>query len=123
MTTLTKEERIKREKNKLVKQFKGLDEKRRKAVEKTIENAAWMSITLEDLRATIDANGDTGLVIEYKNGENQYGYKKSPEIEIYNQTLANYMKIVTQLNAMLPAEVKLNKNDKDLADIKEFIHQ
>lgn len=119
--TLTKEERIKREKNKLTKQFKGLDDRRRRVAEKSIENAAWMSVTLEDLRMTIDANGVEGLVIEYQNGQNQKGSKSSPEVDVYNRTLANYMKIIKQLSDMLPEEVKVSKDDPALKAIADFI--
>lgn len=119
--TLTKEERIKREKNKLTKQFKGLDDRRRRVAEKSIENAAWMSVTLEDLRMTIDANGVEGLVIEYQNGQNQKGSKSSPEVDVYNRTLANYMKIIKQLADMLPEEVKVSKDDPALKAIADFI--
>lgn len=123
MTILSKEERIKRERNKLTKQFKGLDDRRRRVAEKSIENAAWMSVTLEDLRDTIDENGIDGLVIEYQNGQNQKGSKSSPEVDVYNRTLANYMKIIKQLSDMLPEEVKVSKDDPDRKAIAEFINK
>lgn len=122
-TKLNKEQRISKELNKLKRQFKGIDENRKGLAEKSMENAAWMSVTLEDLRETIDAAGPEGLVAVYQNGENQYGTKKSPEVEIYNQTLKNYMQIIKQLTDMLPEAVKISKDDKDAKAIGEFIHK
>ena len=123
MMTLTKEQRIKKEFNKLKKQFNGLDVRRKCVAEKSIENAAWMSVTLEDLRMTIDENGESGLVVEYQNGQNQKGTKSSPEVDVYNRTLTNYMKIIKQLSDMLPEEVKVNKDDPALKAIAAFIHK
>jgi len=41
-------------------------------------------------------------VSTYQNGENQWGTKKSPEIEIYNAMIKNHAAIIKQLQDMLP---------------------
>jgi hypothetical protein len=64
-----------------------------------IKNAAFMTITLEDLQAVINEHG---AVSQYKNGENQFGTKKSPEVEIYNTMIKNYSSIIKQLTDLLP---------------------
>ncbi|MDF2878618.1 MAG: hypothetical protein K0S30_1714 [Clostridia bacterium] len=64
-----------------------------------IENAAFMTITLEDLQVVINKDG---AVIEYQNGENQWGTKKSPEVEIYNTMIKNHMGIMRQLTDLMP---------------------
>ena len=93
--------RIKHEKNKLNRIFKNIDEKRRKTVERLIDNAAFMAATLEDLQEDINQNG---VISEYQNGENQWGTKKSPEVEVYNTMLKNYTSVIKQLTDLLPPE-------------------
>lgn len=116
-----KDIRIEEEKNKLLNQFKDIDVRRKKTVEKLIDNAAWISATLEDIRKSMDDKGMQGLVSEYQNGENQWGTKKSPEVEVYANLISNYSKIVGQLTAMMPEEIRVNKEDKDLKAMKEFL--
>ena len=116
-----KDIRIESERAKLTEQFKGIDERRKKTVEKLIDNAAWLSATLEDVRKSMDAKGMQGLISEYQNGENQWGTKKSPEVEVYANLISNYSKIVGQLTSMMPEEIHVNKEDKDLKAMKEFL--
>ncbi len=58
----------------------------------------FMSITLADLQKKIN---EEGVVSEYQNGENQFGTKKSPEVEIYNIMIKNYMTAIKQLTDLL----------------------
>lgn len=76
----SKEAKIKSEKTRLKGIFKDLDENKKKLVTPLIEKAAFMSIELDELQNVIE---ETGWTSEYKNGENQYGTKKSPEAETY----------------------------------------
>lgn len=110
--------RIIQERLKLVKQFNKIEKKKLKIVEKLIDNAAFMAVLLEDIRQKINENG---YMVEYKNGDNQYGLKKSPEIEIFNQTISNYSKTIKQLTDLLPVEVKLEQKDKEEKKLIEFI--
>lgn len=96
----TKEQRIKAEISKLNKVFKELDENKKKIVTPLIEKAAFMSIELDDLQETIEQEGWTS---EYKNGENQYGTKKSPEAETYIALSKNYAAVIKQLTELVPA--------------------
>ena len=96
----TKEQRIKSEKTRLKGIFKELDENKRKLVTPLIEKAAFMSIELDDLQETIEQDGWTS---EYKNGENQYGTKKSPEAETYIALSKNYAAVIKQLTELVPA--------------------
>ena len=101
MPKITTNTRIKREREQLEKIFAGLDENRRNTAASLIENAAFMAVTLADLRKTITENG---VVSEYQNGENQWGTKKSPEVEVYNTMVKNYTAIIKTLCDMLPEE-------------------
>jgi hypothetical protein len=96
----TKEQRTKSEKTRLRGIFKDLDENKKKLVTPLIEKAAFMSIELDDLQAQIEQDGWTS---EYKNGENQYGTKKSPEAETYIALSKNYAAIIKQLTELVPA--------------------
>ena len=99
MPKITTDTRIKRERERLLEIFAELDEKRRNTAVSLIENAAFMTVTLEDLRKTISENG---VVSEYQNGENQFGTKKSPEVEVYNTMIKNFTTIIKTLCDMLP---------------------
>lgn len=96
----TKEQRIKSEKTRLKGTFKDLDENKRKLVTPLIEKAAFMSVELDDLQATIEQDGWTS---EYQNGQNQWGTKKSPEAETYIALSKNYAAVIKQLTELVPA--------------------
>ena len=96
----TKDQRIKSEKTRLKGIFKELEENKRNLVTPLIEKAAFMSIELDDLQETIEREGWTS---EYKNGENQYGTKRSPEAETYIALSKNYAAVIKQLTELVPA--------------------
>lgn len=96
----TKEQKIKSEKSRLRGIFRELDENKKKLVTPLIEKAAFMSIELDELQATIEQEGWTS---EYKNGENQWGTKRSPEAETYIALSKNYAAIIKQLTELVPA--------------------
>ena len=45
---------------------------------------------------------ENGVVSEYKNGENQWGTRKSPEVDVYNSMIKNYTSVIKQINDILP---------------------
>lgn len=79
---LEKQRRIKKEINRLRKLFKEIDDNKKKLVFTTIDDVAFMTITMQDLRDRIVREGTTCV---YKNGENQYGTKQSPDAQLYLQ--------------------------------------
>ena len=95
----TVQQRIKAEKNRLNRIFKDAEKSVRDIARPLIDNAAFMSITCEDLAAAIAENGVTA---EYKNGKDQYGTKKSPEVETYNSMIKNLTGIIAALARMTP---------------------
>ncbi len=111
---LSKEDKIKREINRLKKVFKNLDGNMLATVQSLIQNAAFMTVTLEDLQEAINENGCTS---EYKNGENQFGTKKSPEIEIHIAMTKNHAVVIKQLADLVPPEKR--KDSKLEALLKE----
>jgi hypothetical protein len=91
---LEKQKRIKRETGRLKKLLKDIDENKKKMVQATIDDVAFLTVTMQDLRENIIREGTT---VEYKNGENQYGTKQSPDAQLYlqmSQKQAQAMKIL-----------------------------
>lgn len=111
---IDKDKDIDAERQKLSRIFADIDEKRRGTVQRLIDNAAFMAVTLENLQAQINENG---VVSEYQNGENQWGTKKSPEVEIYNTMIKNYTAIIKQLTELLP-EGETKEDD----GFERFVH-
>lgn len=98
-TEKTKEQRINAEKRRLRSIFKELEENKRKLVTPLIEKAAFMSVELDALQEIIEQDGWTS---EYKNGENQYGTKRSPEADTYIALSKNYAAVIKQLVDIVP---------------------
>jgi len=99
--SLPDDPRIWREYEILSATYKDIPKNRKRLVRKLIVRAAFMAVTLEDLEKKISAEGCTS---EYQNGENQWGTKKSPEVEVHIQMVKNYSSVIKQLSDMLPPE-------------------
>jgi hypothetical protein len=111
-----KAERIEKEIKRIKKLFKVVDKDTLATVQSLVKNAAFMSITLDDLQ---DAMNQNGVISEYQNGENQWGTKKSPEVEIYNTMIKNHMAIMKQLVDLLPEQETNHKKDMLLEFLKK----
>ena len=81
---LEKEKEIKQEINRINGFLKEIEPKVKKGVKSLIDNVAYMAVTLRELRDDINQEG---VITEYQNGENQFGTKKSPKVEIKNRLL------------------------------------
>lgn len=68
---------------------------------------------IDELQNVIE---ETGWTSEYKNGENQYGTKKSPEAETYIALSKNYAAIIKQLTELVPAA---KRKQSKLAALRE----
>ena len=60
-----------------------------------IQNLVFIEEQLSQLQAEIR---EKGVVSEYQNGENQWGTRKSPEVDVYNALLKNYISGIKQIN-------------------------
>ena len=105
---MEKEEQIKKEINRLKKIFKDISKDRKDSIVSLIDKAAFMSITLQELQNTMNKDG---VICEYKNGANQWGTKKSPEVEVYNTMIKNYSTIIKQLTDLLPKDIPKVEDD------------
>lgn len=106
---IEKNKKMRKETQKLKKLFKDLPDNKKKMAEKLIENASFMSITLDELKEDIKLYG---VKETYVNGKDQFGFKESVESKTYNTMVKNYMNIIKQLNDMLPEEKKINEDDE-----------
>lgn len=111
---IEKNNKIKKEKQMLEKIFKKIDKNKQKIVEKLIDNVAFMSITLDELKEDIKKYG---IKEEYMNGKNQFGFKESVESKTYNTILKNYMSAIKQLIDLLPIDEQKNAGE----DLLKFI--
>ena len=107
---IEKDKKIKKEINRLKKLFSDMPSNTMDKVISLIRNAAFMTITLEDLQESINMYG---AISEYKNGENQFGTKKSPEVEIFNTMIKNHMGIMKQLTDLTPQPVITGKTEEE----------
>lgn len=107
---LEKTKRIKKEVARLKRLFKEIDENKKKLVFTTIDDVAFMTITMQDLREQIIRKGTTCI---YKNGENQYGTKQSPDAQLYLQLSQKQTQAMKILLDCLPKERKVEVQVKD----------
>ena len=84
----------KKELKKLAAIVAALPEDKKKITEGLVADAAFMADQLEILRAHIT---EKGWSEEYKNGENQYGRKKSSAVEVHTKYSTEYVKTITAL--------------------------
>lgn len=106
---LEKKKRIDKEVRRLKRLFSKIDENKKKLVFATIEDVAFLTITMQDLRESIIRDGTTA---EYKNGENQYGTKQSPDAQLYLQMSQKQTQAMKILVECLPkTEKPIQEND------------
>lgn len=91
-------EEIKVEYNRLIVLFKFAPKEKLALARKLISRAAFLSVMLDDIENDIDKNG---YEQEYRNGEFQYGMKKSAAAELHVSYSKNLFAVMKQLNDML----------------------
>lgn len=101
-TDKQRKSKIKKEQKRLEDILKNIDTSKKKTVEKLIEDAAFMAVTLEETRQIIARDG---VIETYQNGENQKGVKKSSAVEVYDKMLNTYSKVIKQLCDLIPERV------------------
>lgn len=94
----SREDRIKREYNRLKRLLKELPKEKFSAAEGIVRRVAFMAITLEDLEEDINING---TVEQFTQGDNTYD-RQRPAATIYNSTIKNYTTACKQLTDLIP---------------------
>lgn len=100
-------------KSKIKVVFSQIPENKRDIFRGLLDNTVFMEGELKKLRKEIKENG---TVEEYRNGENQWGKKKSSHVEVYNAIMKNYLAAVKQINDLLPDDAQ--KLDEFLEFVK-----
>lgn len=114
---LEKQRRIKKEEARLKKLFSKIDKAKKSLVFTTIADVAFMTITMEDLRDNIIREGTT---IQYKNGENQYGTKQSPDAQFYLQMS---QKQTAAMKILMDCMPKTEKPIEATDDFDDFLQE
>lgn len=112
--SMTRDERIKAETKRLNGIFKDLDPNKKAAVKSLIENAAFMSIALEDLQEAITKQGYSDT---YTNGSNQSGTKETPEVKTYLAMTKNHATAIKMLADLVPPAPKKNSRFGDMRKV------
>ena len=91
-----KAQRVQDERTRLMELFTGADENKLDFIRDTVQQLAWLGVSIKDLQAEID---DAGAVIPYQNGQTQKGLQANPACKL----LIDYQKLYnTQFRALLP---------------------
>lgn len=105
---LEKNKRIKKEVSRLKRLFSKIDKNKKSLVFTTIDDVAFMTITMQDLREKIIREGTK---VTYKNGENQYGVKQSPDAQLYLQLSQKQTQAIKILIDCMPKNEKPVEKD------------
>lgn len=90
---------IKKEEARLKKIFKNIDKNMLNTVDSLIKNAAFYTISLNELQEIINANGYSD---EYQHGESQKGKKQSEEVKTHISFNKNLVSIISKLCDLVP---------------------
>ena len=101
-----KEKRIAKEKRRLLKIFKDLEENKLNTCKALINRAAFITVSLEDLEEQLN---ETGWVEQYQNGENQSGLKKAAAADVHISLTKNLNAIIKQLLELVPPAQKKSR--------------
>lgn len=112
-----KTKRINKELRRLKKLFGEIDENKKKLVQATMEDVAFLTVTMQDLRENINRDGTT---VTYKNGENQYGTKQSPDAQLYLQMSQKQTQAMKILVDCMPKATKVDATNKE-DDFDDFV--
>ena len=112
---LDKEKKIKQEINRIKKLYKDFDKDKIKVLDGLINDAAFMKISLEEIRSDLVNNGLTEL---FTQGSQEFN-RERPEVKIYTTLIQRYSNVMKQLIDLLPQEEK--KEQKD--ELLEFLQK
>lgn len=96
---MKKNSAYKKELKKIKQLFEKIPENKKELCEKLIENAAYMSATLDELKEIVN---EEGAIITTTNGNGFETTTEHPAQKSYNTTLKNYTSVIKQLAEMLP---------------------
>lgn len=94
---------IQKEEKRIIKflKNKSIDNDKLNIAMDLIKDIAYMTVKTTGLKEEIDTNG---IIEEYKNGDNQYGRKKSAAVDVYLNMTKQKSALIKQLTDLLPVE-------------------
>lgn len=107
-----KERLVKNEIQRLTKLFKDIDRNKRLTAKGLIEEAAYMKITLQELKKEIDK---AGPIDEMPQGDYSI-LREHPALKSYNTMVQRYTNIIDKLTNLHPKEVKVVEEDDGFND-------
>lgn len=111
-----KNAKIEKEVRRLRRLFSKIDKNKKNLVYTTIDDVAFMSVTMQELQEKIIRDGTS---IKYQNGENQWGKKQSPDAQLYLQMSQKKTQAMKILIDCMPKTEQISKEIKDGFD--EFV--
>lgn len=113
---IDKDKEIKKEISRLNKIFKDLEGNKKRVAEGLINEAAFMRMTLDELKKDINANG---IVTEMPQGTYSIT-RESPASKAYTTMIQRYSNVIKELMALLPKELPKQEDDgfEDFVDNK-----
>lgn len=103
---------VNREIARLTNLFKDIDSNRRLTAKGLIEEAAYMKITLQELKVEIDKHGP---IDEMPQGDYSI-LREHPALKSYNTMVQRYTNIIDKLTNLHPKEVKVVEEDDGFSD-------
>lgn len=107
-----KDRLVNNEITRLTRLFKDIEVNRRLTAKGLIEEAAFMRITLQELKKEIDKNGP---IDEMPQGDYSI-LREHPALKSYNTMVQRYTNIIDKLTNLHPKEVKVVEEDDGFAD-------
>lgn len=105
---LEKEKKIKQEINKVKKLYVDFPKYKVKVLDGLINDAAFMKISLEEIRLDLLENG---MIELFTQGSQEFN-RERPEVKIYTTLVQRYSNVMKQLIDLLPEEQKKEEKDK-----------
>lgn len=112
---LDKEKKIKQEINRVKKLYKDFPKDKVKALDGLIQEAAFMKISLEEMREDLLVNGLTEI---FEQGSQKFD-RERPQVKIYTTFMQRYSGVMKQLIDLLPEEEKKEEVDELLEFLKK----
>lgn len=104
---MNREDRIQKEIERLDDVFESVDVDKKDAAQGLIEEAAFMRVTLQDLKAEINENGTVDIM-----PQGDYSIRRqSPEVQTYNTMIQRYNTTYKELFNLLPKELASDIDD------------
>jgi len=111
-----KEAQIKKEIKKLKRLFENLPKDKQRAAEGLIQEAAFMRVTLEEIRHIIDQEG---IIEHFEQGAQKF-LREHPATKVYNAMINRYATVCKQLFDMMPdPEAGKQVEDELMAFVKK----